>query len=242
MRLPYVPNPPQFENGDDQEIVDRVKRRRGEDGLLELDLSLLHSPTVADGWNSFLGSIRAKTTISASIRETAICRVAVLNKAWYEWEQHAPLLRACPNVKEEGIQHILLAAPRTDTHSKKLDGVQGAGIAPLSNPFSAARTTIESMPAALADLPHANLSEAGGEGHLGEGALDEKHLAVIAYTDAMTLDVHVPDVVFERLKQSFTDREVVEITATIAAYNCVSRFLVALDVGERNAQSGLAVY
>ncbi len=63
--------------------------------------------------------------------------------------------------------------------------------------------------------------------------------AVLAYTDAMTLDIRVPDAVFEELKGAgFSEREIVEITATIAAYNCVSRFLVALDVGERNAQTG----
>ena len=50
MRLSYVPNPPQFENADDKAIVERVQQRRGEVGLLELDLSLLHSPPVADGW------------------------------------------------------------------------------------------------------------------------------------------------------------------------------------------------
>lgn len=61
---------------------------------------------------------------------------------------------------------------------------------------------------------------------------------LLAYTDAMTLDVQVPDAVFAELKKLFSEREVVEITATIAAYNCVSRFLVALDVGERNAQTG----
>jgi alkylhydroperoxidase family enzyme len=54
----------------------------------------------------------------------------------------------------------------------------------------------------------------------------------------MTLNVTVPDAVFMRLKDFFKEREVVEITATVAAYNCVSRFLVALDVGERNAQEG----
>lgn len=62
--------------------------------------------------------------------------------------------------------------------------------------------------------------------------------AVLSYTDAMTLNVTVPDEVFGKLKAHYSDKEVVEITATIAAYNCVSRFLVALDVGERNAQKG----
>jgi alkylhydroperoxidase family enzyme len=65
--------------------------------------------------------------------------------------------------------------------------------------------------------------------------------AVLRYTDAMTLDVRVPEEVFAELKKHYSEREVVEITATIAGYNCVSRFLVALDVGERNAQSGPTV-
>jgi hypothetical protein len=70
------------------------------------------------------------------------------------------------------------------------------------------------------------------------GVLGEKLAAVLAYTDAMTLDVQVLEDVFARLKEQFSEKEVVEITATIAAYNCVSRFLVALDVGERNTQTG----
>lgn len=60
--------------------------------------------------------------------------------------------------------------------------------------------------------------------------------AVMAYTDAMTRDVRVREEVFEKLKRYFGKKEIVEITATVAAYNCVSRFLVALDVGEMNEQ------
>lgn len=60
--------------------------------------------------------------------------------------------------------------------------------------------------------------------------------AVMAYTDAMTRDVRVGEEVFEKLKRYFGKKEIVEITATVAAYNCVSRFLVALDVGEMNEQ------
>jgi alkylhydroperoxidase family enzyme len=71
-----------------------------------------------------------------------------------------------------------------------------------------------------------------------EGILSEGLAAVLGYTDAMTLNVTVPDDVFAQVRKHFSEREVVEITATIAAYNCVSRFLVALDVGERNAQKG----
>jgi len=53
----------------------------------------------------------------------------------------------------------------------------------------------------------------------------------------MTLDVHVPEDVFAALRRWFGEREVVEITATVGAYNCVSRFLVALDVGEMNGKT-----
>jgi hypothetical protein len=42
--------------------------------------------------NSFLGALRTKTSLPTAVRETAICRVAVLNKAWYEWESHSPIL------------------------------------------------------------------------------------------------------------------------------------------------------
>jgi hypothetical protein len=55
----------------------------------------------------------------------------------------------------------------------------------------------------------------------------------------MTLAVEVPDEAFATLKEQFGEREIVELTATIGTYNCVSRFLVALDVNERNGAEGM---
>lgn len=54
--------------------------------------------------------------------------------------------------------------------------------------------------------------------------------AVLAYTDAMTRDIHVPHAVFDALRGHFNAREIVELTATIGGYNLVSRFLEALAV------------
>jgi alkylhydroperoxidase family enzyme len=54
--------------------------------------------------------------------------------------------------------------------------------------------------------------------------------AVLAYTDSMTKDVHVPDAVFDALRPHFDTRELTELTATIAAYNLVSRFLEAVKI------------
>ncbi|OQN95636.1 hypothetical protein B0A48_18235 [Cryoendolithus antarcticus] len=181
MRLPYIPDNPQMPNAEDAAVVQRVKDRRG-GKLIALDKTLLHAPLVADGWNSFLKAVRTQTTLADSVRETAICRIAALNQAWYEWDAHVPIL------EKSGI----------------LDA------------------------AAVERLKGRRKVEADG----AEPGFDKKHLAVLRYTDAMTLGCVVSQAIFDELKSHFSDREVVEITSTVAAYNCVSRFLVALDVGE----------
>lgn len=60
--------------------------------------------------------------------------------------------------------------------------------------------------------------------------LTEADRAVIEYTTAMTRDVEVPEALFASVKKHFTDREMVELSVTVAAYNLVSRFLVAMKV------------
>lgn len=69
------------------------------------------------------------------------------------------------------------------------------------------------------------------------GALTQAQRAVLAYTDAMTRDIHVPDAVFEALRGHFNQREIVELTATIGGYNLVSRFLEALAVDPESAHA-----
>ena len=68
-------------------------------------------------------------------------------------------------------------------------------------------------------------------------ALTQAQRAVLAYTDAMTRDIHVPDAVFEALRGHFNQREIVELTATIGGYNLVSRFLEALAVDPESAHA-----
>jgi alkylhydroperoxidase family enzyme len=65
----------------------------------------------------------------------------------------------------------------------------------------------------------------------GDTALfDERERAALAYTEAMTRSIRVPEDVFAAVRRSFDDREIVELTATIGAYNLVSRFLEALQI------------
>ena len=58
--------------------------------------------------------------------------------------------------------------------------------------------------------------------------------AVLMYTDKMTRDVVVSDSEYGEIGRQLSDRHVVELTATIAAYNMVSRFLTALSIHEEH--------
>jgi len=88
-----------------------------------------------------------------------------------------------------------------------------------------------------AHLPHAReagLTSAKIDGVTAEPSAppyDQRELDTLAFTDAMTREVDVPDDVFERVRRHFDATRLVELTATVAAYNMVSRFLVALRVG-----------
>ncbi|PWY93960.1 hypothetical protein BO94DRAFT_485531 [Aspergillus sclerotioniger CBS 115572] len=201
MRLPYAPNtpPPSDPSPSTPEIYARIASRRHPRPLIPLDLSLLHSPPVADGWNSFLGAIRTQTIIDQGLLELAVCRVAVLTNAIYEWNAHAPLALK-GGIKPEELQVV-----------RTLPCLAGEGVG-------------EEV-----------------EGLLEGSALTGLQRAVVRYTDEMTRTVKVKEETFRALQSEeagagLSDREVVELTTGIAGYNCVSRVLVALDVGENNGK------
>jgi alkylhydroperoxidase family enzyme len=172
MRIPYVSDPPPAATPDEEAIISRIRARRAPRPLQPLDLALLHSAPVADGWNSFLGAVRTRTTLAADLRELAISRVASVNRAWYEWGHHAPLAVAA------GVDAALLAA----------DGVVAQGGTPL------------------------RLADGAGAGAKG---FSERQWVVLVYADEMTRNVEVSDETFAKLKELFSEKEVVEITATV---------------------------
>ena len=142
--------------------------------ILHLYQMLLHSPPVAKGWLAYLTAIRQQTGLSGALREMLIVRIAYLNRAPYEAEQHEPI------ALKEGVSPPQLRA----LAGSKLSG----------------------------------------------DVFDAPALAALHYADAMTRDIQVPDAVYESLSAHFGPREIVEITATVAAYNMVSRFLEALQI------------
>ena len=190
MRVPYAPKEAPTEEA--RPVYERIAARRNPRPLIPLDLALLHNPSVADGWSSFIGAIRTKTSVPETLKELAIARIAALNGAVHEWDVHAALAVKA-GVSKSSMQIV------------------------FEHPFIGRG------------------AERKGEGE-GLEKLSQEERAVLEYTDQMTIGVHVEDGVAEALKGFLTDTQVVELTATVAAYNCVSRFLVALDVGECNGR------
>jgi Uncharacterized conserved protein len=166
-RIPYA----DLEHPEAKPLVDRIVAERG--SVLHLYQMLLHSPPVASGWLNYLTAIRQKSTLPGDLRELVIMRVAVLNGAPYEADQHAPI------ALKEGITQAQLDA---------LDKWQESDL------------------------------------------FGERERAVLAYTDAMTRQVQVPAEVFAAVQAVLPQRQLVELTATVAAYNMVSRFLEALQI------------
>ena len=166
-RIPYA----DLTNPEAKPLVERIVAERG--GVLHLYQMLLHSPPIASGWLNYLTAIRQQSTLPGGLRELVIMRIAVLNGAPYEAEQHAPI------ALREGVSQVQLDDLDNWQQSKSYDATQRA---------------------------------------------------VLAYTDAMTKDIHVSPEVFAAVKAVMTDRLIVELTATVGAYNMVSRFLEALQI------------
>jgi len=159
------------------EIVDAILARRG-GTLMNIDRQMLHSPELARGWNHMLGAVRTRLALPGRLRELAICAVATLNGASYEFHHHAPVL----------------------LH----EGGSAAQVEALRDVIAALRA---------------------------EAVFDRAERAVLQLTLEMTRSVSVSDATFTELRQVLnSDQHVVELVAVVAAYNMVSRFIVALQI------------
>lgn len=58
----------------------------------------------------------------------------------------------------------------------------------------------------------------------------DKQRALLAYVDAMTRDIEVPDEVFDAVRKHFSERQTVELTMLIGTYNMLTRVLKALKI------------
>lgn len=172
-RLPYAdPAAPEVEA-----LAERIVAERG--SILHLYQMLLHSAPLTEGWLAFLTAIRQRLSLSGALRELVIMRVAIVNGAQYEADQHAPI------ALKEGVTQ-----PQLD---------------------------------ALAQWERSPV-------------FSNEQRTALALTDAMTRGVRVPEKVLEAVREHLSNREVVELVATIAAYNMVSRFIEALGIHSDDAR------
>ena len=104
-----------------RELVDRISAERG--SVLHLYQMLLHSSPIADGWLAFLTAVRHKSTLPGAMRELVIMRVAILNRAGYEAEQHTPI------ALKEGVTRAQLEALSDWSAAKHFSAAQRAVLA-----------------------------------------------------------------------------------------------------------------
>jgi 4-carboxymuconolactone decarboxylase len=165
-----------WNDGDDvpADLLAGMRARRPNGELIGIDRVLLRSFPLATGWNELLRRVRADFQLELELRELIMLRVAVLNKADFEWGVHYPAyLDAGGSVRK--AQEIKAEHPDTTV-------------------------------------------------------FDARELALIRLTDQSTRNVSVDADVIDELKGYFGEAQTVEAVATVAAYNMVSRFLVALAI------------
>ncbi|WP_408593465.1 carboxymuconolactone decarboxylase family protein [Limnohabitans sp.] len=70
------------------ELEAKIVAKRGK--VTPLYQYLLNSPDMAQGWEEFTRAVRQRNSLPGDLRELVILRVAVLNRAPYEFDAHVP--------------------------------------------------------------------------------------------------------------------------------------------------------
>jgi 4-carboxymuconolactone decarboxylase len=105
---------PLVEPGTDPELASIERSIAAERGRIsELYQALLNSAPLADGWEKLLTAIRNRSSLPPDLREIVILRVAVLNRAPFEFEAHLPVARnaGVPDAKLAAIQLPQIGEP-----------------------------------------------------------------------------------------------------------------------------------
>ena len=155
------------------DLLAEMRARRPNGELIGIDRVLLKSFPLATGWNGLLGRVRSQFSLELEYRELIMCRVAVLNRADFEWRVHKPA-------------YLDAGGTEAKCEALRIDGIHAV--------------------------------------------FNEREAALLILTDQSTRNVEVGQEVIEKLKILFGEQQTVEAVATVAAYNMVSRFLVALAI------------
>jgi alkylhydroperoxidase family enzyme len=127
-------------------LVDAIVAQRG--SVLHLYRMLLHSPPVAEGWLALLTAVRQRCALPGAIRELVIMRIAALNAAPYEAQQHEPI------ALREGLTQAQLDALPHWPRSDRFDATQRAALA-----LTDGMTREVHVPAATFDAARAHFAD-----------------------------------------------------------------------------------
>ena len=165
-----------WKDGDEapESLVAAMRARRPNGELIGIDRVLLKSFPLAMGWNELLRRVRTEFSLELEYRELIMLRVAVLNRAEFEWSVHYPAYLESGGTREKA-----------------------------------------------AALRHAVVDTS---------IFSEQENTLIQLVDQSTEHVNVDAEIIEKTKGLFGEKGTVEAVATVAAYNMVSRFLVALAI------------
>ena len=142
------------------ELVDAIRSRRPGGKLMNLDRMLLHSPEYARGWNSMLGAIRSKLSVSPKLRELAIMAIAVINDAEYEWVAHEPEFLNAGGTGEQLTALKNISAALKDT--KQFDEKERATLALTDEMTRNIKVSKATMERVRGFLPDAQVVELAG--------------------------------------------------------------------------------
>jgi alkylhydroperoxidase family enzyme len=103
------------------DLVDAIAQRRGGQ-LLNLDRVLLWSEPIARGWNVYMKHLRQDLSTSPKLRELAICTVALLTGAHYEYHHHAPEFRKAggSDAELQALDRAMAQAPEVSVNEPGL--------------------------------------------------------------------------------------------------------------------------
>ncbi|KAG7548941.1 hypothetical protein FFLO_03146 [Filobasidium floriforme] len=193
-------------------VADRIRARRGARGLTPLDGMLLNAPNVADGWNTFVGGLRTRTSLRDDLRELMILRVAACNNAAFEWIHHEHVARKAGLSYEQlaVIGHVAAPSSSNDTDASQPDQARGEKLSTLQTAaldFADASTRHVHIPTSIFETFKEHLS------------------SELQRSEERTKDINGGEVTAEQ--------QIVEAAAVVGGYNLVSRFLVALDVDDK---------
>ena len=190
-------------------LVQKMRDRRSNGKLMNLDRMLLNSPPFAEGWNVLLGNVRnSMTSLESRLLELAILVIACTNQAPYEFVHHTtPFLSAYQDMDPEGalkklefLKENLLITDRDIGDRILYEGGENLNKSHLTTIFDEEEKLVMQI---TIDMSYFDV------------ASEKRQATLLKLKEWKKMKSH-----------DSSSAAVVELVGAISAYNMVSRFLI----------------